>query len=97
MEGERRLPDQFLPSVTKALAGRPVHINNGLLLEIIDNEGVPCVVYECAKARLALAQCFLGALSLGEIEMCSAPEKCPAALRGNMMTNCLDIFNGSIG
>src|SRR3974377_2166911 len=97
VEGERPRPDQSLPSVTKALAGRPVHINNGLLLEIIDNEGVPCVVYECAKARLALAPRFLGAVSLGEIDMCTDHEDRPAALRGNMMTNCLDIFNGSIG
>ena len=52
----RRLTDQFLPSVTKALAGLPVHINNGLLLEIVDEEGVSRVVHKCAETCLALAQ-----------------------------------------
>src|SRR6516165_317556 len=97
MEGEGRVADQFLPRVTKALAGRPVHINNGLLLEIVDKQGVPRVVHKCAKARLTLAQRFLGALALCDIDVCADYADRLAALGGNMMANCLDIFKRSIG
>src|SRR5215469_2624502 len=97
MEGEGRVADQFLPRVTKALAGRAVHINNGLLIEIVDKQGVPCVVHKCAKARLTLAQRFLGALTLRDIDVCADYANRRAALRGNMMANCLDMFNSSVG
>src|SRR5215469_11173715 len=97
VEGKCLVSDQLLPSVTKALACLPVHINNRPLLEVLDEEGIPRVIHKCAKARLALAQRLLGALALRDIDVCTDYEDRPAALRGNMMTNCLDIFNGSVG
>ena len=57
--------DQFLPGVTKTLAGRPFHIDNGPSLEIVYEQGVPCVVHECTKARLALVQRFLSLFACG--------------------------------
>src|SRR5271166_87049 len=65
VKGVRRLPDQFLSRVTHALAGLPVHINNGPFLEIVDKEGVAGVVHKRAEARLALALRFLGPFACG--------------------------------
>src|SRR5271165_2966145 len=65
VEDARRLPDQFLSRVTYALASLPVHINNGPFIEIVDKEGVACVVHKRAEARLALAQRFHGTLACG--------------------------------
>ena len=67
VEGNPRRPNQFLPRITKALAGLPVHINNRPLLGVEDEEGVRRVVHKCAEACLALAQRFFGTLALGDI------------------------------
>src|SRR5208337_33811 len=65
VEVNRRRPNQFLPRITKALAGLLVHINNRPLLEIEDEEGVRRVVHKRAKARLAVAQRFFSPLACG--------------------------------
>src|SRR5208282_4063981 len=65
VEVNRRRPNQFLPRITKALAGLLVHINNRPLLEVEDEEGVRRVVHKRAEARLAVAQRFFSPLARG--------------------------------
>src|SRR5271166_3146004 len=78
VEGARRLPDQFLSRVTYALASLLVHINNGPFLQIVDKEGVACVVHKRAEPRLALAQRFLGTLA-GSLGMQGDNAECQVA------------------
>src|SRR5208283_4656003 len=96
VEGKRCLADQFLPSVTKTLAGGPIQINDGSMLEVKNEEGVACVVHKSAKARLALAQLFFGPLAFRNIDGCAHHFNNLAVRIQNGMAYGMDVFDRSI-
>src|SRR5271165_4299552 len=96
MEGKRCLADQLLPSVPKTVAGGPIQINDGFMLEVQNEEGVACVVHKSAKARLALAQSLLSTFALCDIDGCTHNFNKLSIGIQNGMAYGMDVFEGSI-